>query len=68
MNMTKKKNNKSGVTGVYLEKQTGKWRAYINIMGKSIKLGRFDSFEKAVTTRKKAELRYGFHFNHGVEV
>jgi hypothetical protein len=37
-------------------------------MGKSIKLGRFDSFEKAVTTRKKAELRYGFHFNHGVEV
>lgn len=68
MNMSLKKSNKSGVTGVYFEKQTGKWRSYINVLGKSIKLGRFDDLDQAVKSRLSAEKHYGFHENHGIKI
>ncbi len=64
-NMPKKKNNKSGVTGVHFEKQTGKWRAHIMVDGKSIKLGRFANLNDAKIARETAEVKYGFHTNHG---
>lgn len=55
--------NTSGITGV--AKKRNKWRAYISINGRQLNLGSFDTFEKAVAARKTAEVRLGFHKNHG---
>lgn len=51
-------NNTSGVTGVYFDKQTKKWRVSIKADNKTIYLGRFENFEDAVQTRKQAEKKY----------
>lgn len=66
-NLTMKRNNSSGVIGVSFDKLRGKWTSYINNGNKKrVSLGRFDSFEDAVKARKKAEVIYGYHKNHGV--
>ena len=52
------KDNSSGVVGVYLERQTSRWKAFIRVDGKQITLGRFDDFDVAVETRKAAEKQY----------
>ena len=57
--------NKSGAVGVIKDKINNKWMAYINANGKRIHLGRFVEFDKAVAARKDAELKFGFHCNHG---
>lgn len=57
-NQRKGVDNKSGVIGVYLEKQTGLWKAYIRVENKQITLGRFSDFFEAVCARKSAENRY----------
>lgn len=49
------KNSKSGVRGVYWNKQQGKWHAQIAKDRKRIHLGWFGSFDAAVTARKHAE-------------
>lgn len=54
--------NTTGVPGVYWHKEAGKWCAGIN---KREKLGYFSNFEDAVKARKAAEIRYGYHENHG---
>lgn len=64
-NQSMKKNNKSGVTGVFWCGRDGKWWAYINKDGKRNFLGTFDDFDLAVSARKKAEVKMGFHKNHG---
>lgn len=56
------KNNQSGKTGVYLDEKTGRWDAKIGKDGKSIYLGRFETFEGAVKAREEAEIKY-FGFN-----
>lgn len=60
LNLTRKpsKTNKSGVKGVCFEKAVNKYVAYIGIQGRTIKLGRFNSFEDAVAARKAAEEKY----------
>lgn len=58
MNSALSKNNTSGVTGVYFDKNTKKWSASITVNYKTIHLGSFDTFEKAVNARKEAEERY----------
>lgn len=58
-------NNKSGVTGVYLVKSSGKWCACITIDRKSRRIGMFASKEEAAAARKQAERSIGFHPNHG---
>jgi len=64
-NMSKAKNNKSGVTGVHWDKARDRWTAKIQMEGKAIYLGRFiDKFE-AICARKSANNKYGFHENHG---
>lgn len=50
--------NKSGVIGVYKERQTGSWKAYIRVNGKQLTLGRFPDFLDAVASRKVAEAAY----------
>jgi len=58
-------NNTSGVMGVHWDKDRCKWRACISLNGKLIGPGRFKTKEEAASSRMKAELKYGFHKNHG---
>jgi len=57
--------NTSGITGVSMTKQNGKWRASIKVCGKQKYIGYYDDFFEAVCARKSAEIKYGFHENHG---
>lgn len=50
--------NTSGVTGVQYDKRYGNWLAVITKNYEQIKLGHFDTFEKAVAARKAAEEKY----------
>ncbi|MEG2376863.1 MAG: HNH endonuclease [Clostridia bacterium] len=59
--------NSSGVTGVYLHKQTGRWRAMIRVDNKLKHLGLFATFEDAVVARRVADTDFKFHANHGVK-
>lgn len=60
--------NTSGVTGVNWDRLTSKWRAKISVNNKHIHLGLFVDIEDAALARKQAELKYGFHSNHGKEL
>ena len=64
-NMPKPINNKSGVVGVSWFKRDSKWQAGIMIDGKSKYLGAFTDKQDAINARKAAEVKYGFHKNHG---
>ena len=64
-NYPKKKNNKSGVTGVY--RRYNRWVAQIGVNGTKIHLGCFHDIADAAEARKMAEIKYGFHKNHGVQ-
>lgn len=57
-NISLQKNNTSGVTGVSIHKQTGKWRARIMVDYKEIALGLFDNKEDAIKARLQAEIKY----------
>ncbi|EMC4554010.1 HNH endonuclease [Cronobacter sakazakii] len=59
------RNNKSGAIGVHWNIQIDKWMASIRVSNKLIHLGCFDDIDDAVSARKKAEVEYGFHPNHG---
>lgn len=61
------KNNNSGIIGVSYNKARNKWTASIGINGKSIQTGRFKYFIQAVAARFDAEIKNGFHVNHGSE-
>lgn len=58
MNRDLQSNNTSGNTGVYWNKQTSKWIAYITVNREHIYLGSFNDFKDAVKTRKEAEEKY----------
>jgi len=64
-NLSKRTNNKSGVTGVAWHKKAKKWRAYIMIDSTHIHLGLFKNKEDAKTARKEADKKYGFSPTHG---
>jgi hypothetical protein len=64
-NRARRNDNKSGVTGVTWDKGTNKWRACIRVNHKTQYLGVFPDIEAAVAARKAAELKLGFHANHG---
>ena len=53
-----RKNNSSGVTGIYLDKQLNKYRARIYFKGKYIELGVFKDLENAKKARLQAEEKY----------
>lgn len=57
-NGTLRLNNKSGYTGVFFHKDTGRWSAYIKVVYKRKHLGMFDTIKEAVKTRKSAEKKY----------
>lgn len=64
-NRPKNKNNTSGYIGVYWDKEREKWYSQIWVNYKCITLGRFDRMEDAIKARQEAEIKYGFHPNHG---
>lgn len=64
-NRCRPKNNSSGVVGVYWFNRSKKWQAQINVNRKKIHLGFFDRKEDAIEARKRADIFYGFHENHG---
>lgn len=66
-NQKKPSHNTSGVVGVCWHKQLNKWAASIQVMRKKISLGCYLDFGDAVLARKNAEVKYGFHKNHGTE-
>lgn len=57
--------NTSGTSGVYWYSQYGKWRAQIVVKGRLVFLGYFADKEDAILARRAAEIKYGFHKNHG---
>lgn len=57
--------NSSGYIGVSFIKMTGKWSASVWVNGGSVWLGTFDTADEAAKARASANLRYGFHENHG---
>jgi len=65
-NTSLQKNNTSGVMGVYWCKSRKKWCADIKVNRKKIHIGYFKEFDDAATARKAAEIKYGFHPNHGL--
>ncbi len=64
-NRPKNKNNTSGYIGVYWDKEREKWYSQIWVNYKCITLGRFYRMEDAIKARQEAEIKYGFHPNHG---
>lgn len=62
-NLPLSKNNTSGVVGVGFF--YGAYRATIKVKGKTIYLGFFKDKSTAIKIRRKAEIEYGFHPNHG---
>ena len=64
-NLTIRHDNKSGFTGVSWYKNYSKWRICIGHQGKNINLGYRDSLEDAIALRQEANIKYGYHKNHG---
>jgi hypothetical protein len=57
--------NTSGCSGVVWHARDKRWQASIRHRGKKHHLGLFKRLEDAVRARREAEVRLGFHPNHG---
>ncbi len=64
-NLSRQRRNKSGKTGVIWDKTRSRWKAQIVVNYKTINLGRFKNKHDAIKARDKANIKYGFHKNHG---
>lgn len=56
-NSKRTKNSESGVCGVRYHKQREKWNARIQIQGKEISLGLYDTKQEAITARERFDQR-----------
>lgn len=59
------KTNTTGIMGVYWNRERRKWSAEIWVDRKKKKLAYTADFFEACCARRSAELRLGFHDNHG---
>ena len=57
--------NKSGVIGVCWVKAVKKWKSYISDSGKQKTIGFYLDKGDAISARKAAEIKHGYHPNHG---
>ncbi|WP_260513614.1 HNH endonuclease signature motif containing protein [Serratia fonticola] len=64
-NMPRRKDNAAGCTGIFWSKRIKKWQSHIQVDGVAIRLGCFASLFDAAAARKSAEIKYGYHPNHG---
>ena len=64
-NLRVSKRNTSGVIGVRFYGLRGKWTATICVNSRSTHLGYFKEKADAIRARKEAEVKYGYHENHG---
>lgn len=64
-NRSMTKRNTSGFTGVSWYERSGEWVARIKADGKQIHLGYFKDIVDAINARMAANVKYGFHKNHG---
>ena len=65
-NLSSKRANKaSNVFGVNWHKKNKNWVALICVKYERMSLGSFDNLFDAICARKSAELKHGFHSNHG---
>jgi hypothetical protein len=64
-NQSRRSDNTSGVTGVSWDTKRGLWYASIKIDRRTQRIGYFARFEDAVAARAAAEIKHGFHANHG---
>lgn len=64
-NQKRRSENTSGFTGVSLHKRTGKWVAMIKGAGRVRNLGYYATKEEAHAARLAANVKFGFHPNHG---
>lgn len=67
-NQKRKSTNTSGITGVRWSKKNKHWQAFIHINKKYTHLGGFAGIFDAACVRKSAELKYGYHPNHGSDL
>ncbi len=63
LNKRRYKTSTTGITGVY--KKGKRFTTAIQYKGKKEYLGTFSTIEDAAKARKQAEIKYGFHKNHG---
>ena len=61
-------NNTSGTVGVSWCNRDERWVAKIKIKGRTIALGYFDDKSEAIKACAAANIKYGFHPNHGVAI
>lgn len=55
----------SGIHGVLWKPDRKRWYSYIRVSGELLYLGFFDNLLDACCARKAAEVKHGFHPNHG---
>lgn len=67
-NMSIKKSNTSGTTGVYWDIKNNKWRAQIQLLGKLKTFGRYKNLDDAIKARKDAEEKYFGEFAYKANV
>lgn len=58
------RNSLTGVPGVTIH-PSGKYHSYVRVDGERINLGYFADKWEAICTRMSANVKYGFHRNHG---
>ena len=64
-NKSIRKDNISGVNGVHWLAKRNKWNAEIKVDGKKKYLGQFVNKQDAEEARRVANVKYGFHKQHG---
>ncbi len=64
-NQSRRKYNKSGITGVSWHKKARKWVVQSSIAGANVYLGLYSSLDEAAAVKKAHEAAHDFHPNHG---
>ena len=67
-NMPMRSDNTSGYTGIYFDKRCSKWMGLIKTDDGVKFLGYYEDKEDAINARKKANVKYGYHTNHGKDI